>query len=191
MNLKFKSISIIVALVAITFTGCKKDDDDDHDHIHNEDGELITSVELSFIDSANVSDTVMFAFRDPDGEGGNGPTVFDSIKLRKGTTYYMNISFLDESNPNDIEDITEEIKMEDDEHLICYDLVGLPSLSYIVTDSDGQFPVGLESTWRTDLSQNVDNGKFKVTLKHQPGVKNGSCAPGDTDVEISFTTTIN
>tara|TARA_R110002049_G_scaffold205044_8_gene375539 strand:- start:715 stop:1290 length:576 start_codon:yes stop_codon:yes gene_type:complete len=191
MNLKFKSISLMVALVAITFTGCKKDDDDDHDHGHSDEGELITSVELSFIDSANISDTIIFAFRDPDGEGGNTPTVFDSIFLKKGTTYFMNISFLDESNPNDIEDITEEIKVEDDEHLICYDLTSLPSLSYTITDSDGQFPVGLESTWRTDLSQNIDNGSLKVTLKHQPGVKNGSCAPGDTDVEISFPTVIN
>lgn len=191
MKNNFKSITAIIALIAVSFTACKKDDDHDHDDDHNHEGELITSVELTFIDSSNVSDTVSFAFRDPDGEGGNAPTVFDSIALKKGTTYFMSIAFLDESNPNDIEDITEEIKVEDDEHLVCYDLASLPSLSFQITDSDGQYPVGLESTWRTDLSQNVDLGTLKVTLRHQPGVKDGSCAPGDTDVEISFPTTIN
>ncbi len=190
MTIKFKSISLIVAVVAMVFTGCKKDDDDDHDHGHEHEGELITSVELSFIDSAMVTDTLTFAFRDPDGEGGNGPTVFDSISLNKGTTYYMNISFLDESNPNDVEDITTEVKMEDDEHLVCYDLLGLPSLMYTITDTDGQYPVGLEVTFKTDMTTNVDSGTLKVSLRHQPGVKDGSCAPGDTDVEISFPTTI-
>jgi hypothetical protein len=188
MNLKFKSISLMVAVVAMVFTGCKKDDDDDHGHHHHE-GELITSVELSFINSA--MDTSVFAFRDPDGEGGNGPTVFDTIRLRKGMVYAMNISFLNESDPNDVEDITVEIKMEDDEHLVCYDLNGLPSLNYSITDTDGQYPVGLEATFTTDNSATVDNGTLKVTLRHQPGVKNGSCAPGDTDVEVSFPTIIN
>jgi hypothetical protein len=30
-----------------------------------------------------------------------------------------------------------------------------------------------------------------ITLKHQPGVKNGTFAPGDTDIEIPFKLKIN
>lgn len=190
MNKYFKNLSIIIALIATTFTACKKDEADDFNPIQNEE-ELITSVVLTFVDSTNITDTSTFAFRDPDGEGGNAPTVFDTISLLKGKTYFMSIAFLDESNPNNVEDITVEVKAEDDEHIVCYESLNLSSLSYSITDSDGQFPVGLEATFRTDISQIVNNGSLKVTLKHQPGVKDGSCAPGDTDVEINFPTVIN
>jgi|GEM_PF-2626977 hypothetical protein len=32
----------------------------------------------------------------------------------------------------------------------------------------------------------ADFGRIVVRLKHQPGIKTGSCEPGDTDVEVSF-----
>jgi hypothetical protein len=31
-----------------------------------------------------------------------------------------------------------------------------------------------------------DFGVVVVRLKHQPGTKNGTCAVGDTDVEVTF-----
>ena len=32
---------------------------------------------------------------------------------------------------------------------------------------------------------------FRVTLKHQPEVKNGTFAPGDSDVEVKFKLKVN
>jgi hypothetical protein len=51
------------------------------------------------------------------------------------------------------------------------------------TDSDGEFEVGLESLWEAGATS---SGTVMVTLKHQPGVKDGTCEVGDTDVEVVF-----
>jgi hypothetical protein len=49
-------------------------------------------------------------------------------------------------------------------------------------DKNG-LPIGLISIWRTRSS---GDGKLKVVLKHQPGIKNGDPAIGETDIEIEF-----
>ena len=75
---------------------------------------------------------------------------------------------------------------EASEHLFCYDATNT-NVSIVRTDSDGTFEVGIESRWFTG---NVANGETTISLKHQPGVKDGTCAPGDTDVEVTFVTEI-
>ena len=55
------------------------------------------------------------------------------------------------------------------------------------TDSDGNFEVGLQSLWETGTT---GNGTVMIRLKHQPGVKDGTCAPGETDIELDFQTKV-
>ncbi len=51
-------------------------------------------------------------------------------------------------------------------------------------DTDGNSGVGLVSTWsHTGVA---DNGNVTIPLTHQPGVKDGTCEPGETDVEVTF-----
>lgn len=169
---------------AIIFTGCNGDDEDPvKNPVDENEEELITSVELSFTENGN---TTVFRFADPDGEGGNAPTEMDEIKLKANTSYTLAVRFLDESNADDVEDITEEVKEEDDEHLVCYTVTGGTTVA--TTDKDGN---GLDLGLTADVAtSDAGMGQFTVTLKHQPGVKDGSCDKGETDVEVSFVTTV-
>ncbi len=180
---------IAVALVTIFMVGCKKDKDtpvpsDDHSHPPHEE-ELITSLILSFVDTAGVQPSVNYAFRDPDGDGGNAPTQHDTIRLVANTYYNATVQILNESE-FPAEDITLEVQEEDDEHLFCYSSSNT-NVSVTRTDSDGTYEVGITSIWSTGAAA---NGSTVVTLKHQPGVKDGSCTPGDTDVEVTFVTEV-
>ena len=186
-NAFWRNSAMIAIAGALLITGCKKDknavgDPDDHDH---DDAELITSMVLEFSDTANVQPNVTVAFRDPDGEGGNAATEFDTIALAANTVYSVKITLLDESK-NPAVKISDEVKTEGDEHLFCYDVTGA-NINVARTDSDGKYEIGLDSRWTVAAAS---NGTVKVTLKHQPGVKNVTCGVGDTDVEVNFITKI-
>lgn len=145
------------------------------------DVELITTVELLILDTAiNQTDTVRY--RDLDGEGGFAPNI-GTIHLKANQMYPVRMRFLDESNPNDIENITTEIIAEADEHFVCFAPQNASAITVSIKDSDGTYPIGLESDWLPISSQQT---MIKISLKHQPGVKNGTCDPGETDVEVDF-----
>ncbi|MGB0887085.1 MAG: type 1 periplasmic binding fold superfamily protein [Vicingaceae bacterium] len=191
-TLKIYSILTIV-LFSLLAVSCKKDEDtpepdvhdEDHDHDHEE--EVITSIILSFVDTTTVGGQpdVEYAFRDPDGDGGNAPTEHDVITLAANTYYNVTVQILNESE-TPAEDLTPEIQNEDDEHLFCYSPSNT-NVGITRTDSDGTYEVGINTFWSTGAAA---SGNTTVTLKHQPGVKDGTCAPGDTDVEVTFTTVI-
>ena len=183
-------IVLTVALSALFVTGCKKDDDDPTPSTNNNnppahEEELITSVILSFVDTAGVQPSVQYAFRDPDGDGGNAPTQHDTIRLVANTYYNATIQLLNESE-SPAEDITLEVQDEDDEHLFCY-APSNTNVSVVRTDTDGTYEVGITTFWDTGA---IASGETTVTLKHQPGIKDGTCAPGDTDVEVTFVTEV-
>jgi len=143
--------------------------------------ELITTLKVELKDTL-TGEQYSFYFRDSDGEGGNPPEQWDTIKLRSNSFYQCSIKFLNESNKNAIVNITDEIEKEKKDHVICL----IPSVVNIQinrTDSDGTFPVGLSSTWKTGAP---GEGHVTITLKHQEGIKNGTCDLGETDVEVKF-----
>lgn len=188
-----KSFKIIaIAILCLTFNACTDDDDDSvkpGTTITPNEEELITTVEIHLSYTNNVViDTV--SFNDPDGDGGNAPTI-DTLVLQSAKEYLVNLKFLDASDPSDIEDITLEIEAEDDEHLVCFETMNSTGISISKIDTDGTYAVGLTSRWTISSSASSNNGTLKLTLKHQPGVKDGTCAPGDTDVEIDFPVVIN
>lgn len=147
--------------------------------------ELITSVRLTFVDTAGIHPTVVALFRDIDGLGGNQPSVFDTIRLKPNAVYAASLEFLNES-VNPVDDITVEVLEEATDHLVCYSVFGA-NASIDRTDSDGTYEVGIASRWTT---QGASTGSTQVVLKHQPGIKNGSCDIGDSDIELSFVTII-
>lgn len=169
-------ISGAVVLMGTFFSGCS---DDLNNPPNPNEEELITSVELQFINSQTLSE-ITFRFADPDGVGGDPPTQLDTVILDTFSSYTISLKFLDESK-SPVEDITAEIKEEGTEHLVCYEVDGA-SLS--ITDKDqGGLPLGLEANVETS---GVKNGLLVVILKHQPEGKDGSCGLGETDVEVSF-----
>ncbi|MBL4709812.1 MAG: hypothetical protein JKY48_15370 [Flavobacteriales bacterium] len=182
-----KNITHYIFILLACFTGCVDDDDSSvgaRTQITPNEEELITTANLIFKDAAGmVVDT--FSFSDLDGDGGNVP-IIDTVKLNSNTNYTVSLTFLDESDPNDVEDITAEILAEDDEHLICFEPMNFTGLNISRTDSDGTYEVGLESSWTVGSPSISSNKIVRVTLKHQPDVKDGTCVVGDTDVEIDF-----
>ncbi len=186
-----KNLSILAVALVVTFAvGCKKDDDTPTPSTGGggtppQEEEVITTLILTFVDTAGVQPNVQYAFRDPDGDGGNAPTQHDTIRLAANTYYNASVQLLNEAE-SPAEDITLEVQNEDDEHLFCY-APSNTNVSIARTDSDGTYEVGITSFWSTGA---IANGETTVTLKHQPGVKDGTCAPGDTDIEVTFQTEI-
>ncbi len=187
MKNKFKLSVLLLALLSITLWSCKDDDDPAPSGGKNEEEE-ITTMTMTFIDLAGVEPTKVFTFRDPDGEGGNAPTQFDTVELTNGTVYNVMIGLLNEAEtPTDT--VTNEIIAEADEHLFCYTPTGTTTtVAYSDTDGGG-LPIGLITTWTAGTA---GMGTMNTTLKHQPdGLKDGTCAPGDSDIDLDWVLKIN
>lgn len=188
MNTLTQSKTILLGALALglTFSSCKKDDDlvPVPPPVENE-GEVITTLKITFTDAASVQPVVTATFKDPDGEGGDAPTMHDTIRLVANTTYNAVIEVLNESE-TPAEDITEEIEEEDHEHLFCFTAT-TANVTLTRTDSDGTYEVGLTSDWATGAAS---AGTVQVELKHQPDVKDGTCTPGETDIDVTFVTEI-
>ncbi len=172
------------ALVLIGLIGaCKKDDDkvNNPPPIVNEQ-EIITTMTLNFVDSSNSSNIHTATFRDPDGDGGASYDIFDSIKLEANKTWYTTLILLNET-ANPVDTISYDVLDEADEHLICFTPSGT-SASVAITDLDGNnLPLGLQSTWKTGPA---GTGTMQVILRHQPGTKDGTCTPGESDIDVTF-----
>ncbi|HTJ51011.1 MAG TPA: hypothetical protein VL443_16230 [Cyclobacteriaceae bacterium] len=60
------------------------------------------------------------------------------------------------------------------------------NLSIVITDHDNnsqQYPLGLETKFTTAAAS---SGWLRIVLRHQPNVKNGTYAPGSTDLDVGF-----
>ncbi|MFC6996417.1 hypothetical protein [Rufibacter roseus] len=169
----------LFASVALLFTSCGHDDDHDHDH----EGELITTLRLNMV-PADGGTPVVATFRDIDGPGGQAPTQ-DKIVLKQGVSYNTTIEVLNESK-TPAEDLTSEIESEGHEHMFFFlPMNGLDvSVQYLDYDRNN-LPIGLETII---TANSVSNGRFIVTLKHQPGTKSttSTSSTGATDIEVNF-----
>ncbi|MCU0416358.1 MAG: hypothetical protein MUE33_04140 [Cytophagaceae bacterium] len=183
--MKKQWIYLLVALMAAV-SSCKKDKDDAPAPQNPNEEELFTTVKLVFKKSPSATDSLVFSWRDTDGDGGNAPTI-QTINITDDYTY-MALIALDESNPANVEDMTEEIKEEADEHQLFYTLSSsFMNLTYADSDDNG-VPIGLKMTMGNVGT--VTNGSLQVVLKHQPGVKPttgfGNAALGSTDFDVTF-----
>jgi hypothetical protein len=164
-TLVFASLAILSLMAS-----CRKKTDE---------GETITTIKIT-LKKAGMADAV-YTWKDLDGNGGANPILPDTIQLRSDSSYISKIEFLNESG-SEVEDITEEVKTEGKEHYICY--TASPNLVTVNhTDSDGTYSIGVESTWKATAK---GKSSMRVVLRHQPGTKNGTCDPGEADVDVEF-----
>ena len=172
-------IWMLMAGLSTAFMQCK----DSGDAVTPDDeNELITTVRLNFKE-AGTSTVTTFSYQDADGDGGNAPTKFDTIRLKPNTEYTLDIEFLDESK-TPVDNITEEIKNLSYEHLVVYTPNPASLLTYTYGDKDkNNFPIGLTGTAKTSAA---GDGSLKVQLRHQPNSKNGTITPGSDDVNLDF-----
>ena len=176
---KYRFLTVLALFGALQwFSSCKPDEPVDP----NEE-ELITKAQLTCTDSATGAVAFNAVYSDPDGDGGNGPVEFDSIFLDSGKVYNVRITLLDESDSDNIVNITDEVLEEANQHLFCYTPAGV-NVVIERTDSDGTFPIGITTKWRAG---GPSTGAVTVELRHQPdGAKNGTCTPGSTDLLVNF-----
>ncbi len=174
-------------IVTSIISSCKKDNNDVTKPTDINEGELITTVQfkISSTDSPFVTHT--FQYRDVDGIGGNNLTI-DTIKLDADKVYAVEVVLLDESKiPTDT--ISNEVYEESKDHLFIYQPA---DTNVVVTINDFDtnnppLPLGIHTSWRT---KSPTSTSIKLTLKHQPGIKNGDPTKGETDVEVTLPVSI-
>lgn len=193
-----KKINFLIPLLilAIVFTGCS---DDDPPAPVNEE-EVITTMRITLTPPSGAD--IVLKTVDMDGEGGNDPIVTvdgietNQVTLATETTYTGSIELLNESNPDDVEDITEEVAVDEaDEHQFFYVIgTGLDvTITYEDEDGDGK-PIGVEFTL---TANSVSSGDLTFILRHEPnksasGVAGGDItnAGGETDISETFSISV-
>ena len=176
---------LILLFITLFVVSCSKEEEDDTPELINEE-EVITTVVLTFDSSDNPTQTIRWAV-DKDNS-------LKFINLKANTEYQVGISFLDESDPSDVEDITEEVQEEADEHQVFYGFSDV-SISYSsgtndTIDSEGN-PVYLNSAWTASSS---GSGIVRAFLIHEPTTKTSTTRDGfggETDVAIDIPITIS
>lgn len=176
-----------VIMAFVIFSACKKNTNTVEEPPKPEDSpELLTGMVLQFTDSSNAGNTHVAEFRDPDGPGGKNPTRFDTIQLMAGKTYFAKLLLLDETK-TPIDTISKLVWQKRNEHQLFFNFQNATvNVAYADKDDNG-LPVGLSSVWHCG---NTSTGTSTITLKHQPNIKNGSIAGGETDIELVFQTHI-
>ncbi len=170
--------------------------EDDHPH----DNEIISRVELTFTPEAGGAPLV-FAFDDPDGDGGTSG-VADRVELSPNTTYVLTVQFQN-GLAEPPRDLTAEIEAEAEEHMV-FVLGDLLVHAYDDLESDygtnavgEDLPVGLRNTITTNDS---GTGELRVVLRHLPELNGepqktgelpermaaGEDLPGGVDVDVIF-----
>lgn len=182
MKLKFILTYVVMIMgMVLLFTSCEKDPEIPHEE------ELITTLTLHLAPEGG-GESVVFTFRDLDGDGGNDPVMTTGL-LASGTVYLSTVEILNESVSPAL-DITHEIEEEAEEHQLFFEITGADAtFQYDDLDGNGR-PVGLHGEISTHAA---GAGTISITLRHQPdkmaaGVSGGliANAGGETDIEVTF-----
>ncbi|MEK9957415.1 MAG: hypothetical protein VW578_01365 [Flavobacteriaceae bacterium] len=172
--------SSLALLFTIQLTSCTKDDPPPV----NEE-EVIDRVVIELTNnSTNEQSTYTW------NEGDTGL----AISLSEGATYRASVSFLNATNPADIEDVTEEVREEADDHFVFYEIgsaaqLAISSSSNDTRDSDNQ-AIGLHTTWEAKATGET---LVRLYLIHEPDNKQGTTRNGiggETDAQIDLNITI-
>ena len=189
--------SIALFLFILVFA-CSKDEDPEPS---NEE-EVITLVTLE-VTKVGSSETITYNFEveghahddededddDDDHDGHEGEHA--EIELEPNSSYNVSMLIYNDTDPNNIENITLEVIEEADEHQIYYAITdelsgfSIASASNDTRDSDGN-PLFLKTTWTTI---GETSGDVVGYLIHEPTSKTGSTRNdfgGATDFEIEF-----
>ncbi|GEM_PF-2293383 len=140
---------------------------------------LFTTMQISF-----TRETVLtFKARDLDGPG-ETPRI-DTIRLRRGKIYSIDIKFLDETIDTAAVDLTPMIRESAWDYLVCYNVSGnIPQLWAVDKDNRNYF-LGLKTSIKTPVENT--KGALRITLKY--GARKSSrnaCLTGETLADAEF-----
>ncbi len=178
-NLKLLSLLFFATLA---FVSCNNSDDPAP---VNEE-EVITTL-IAELTPQGGGTPITLTYRDPDGDGPTAPTANVTGPLAVNTTYSGTVQVLNQLE-NPAEDITEEVREEDEEHQFFYEST-LVTSAYTDADSNGN-DVGLTYTITT---AGAGTGTLTITLVHEPNKPNDGTvanAGGETDVAATFPITV-
>jgi len=207
-----KSIITTAALLAMlgtTFTACKKDKKEDpapqQPAPPANEAELITTMKITLRDTINNT-SVTYVFSDLDGAGGNPATFGNSgadsiINITANHVYEATILLLDQTK-TPVDTISNEVDEEGADHMFFFNSIaptGTPyntylsgsmtNIKYLDLDANNR-GIGLSTEW-TAPSMMMAKSPLTIELKHQPSVKDGSYAPGETDIQVGFKLKVN
>ena len=199
-NIYIKPI-ITLFLFILTFA-CSKDEDPEP--AHEEEVITLVTVEVTKVGS---SETARYNFEveghdhahddddhddhDDDDDHDDHEGEHMEIELEANSSYNVSMLIYNDSDPNNIENITLEIIEEADEHQIFYAITdelsgfSISSASNDTKDSSGN-PLFIKTTWTTT---GETSGDVVGYLIHEPTSKTGSTRTdfgGATDFEIEF-----
>ncbi len=212
MKHSFKIITFSLIII-LTFNACfkknKLDANVENPLLPANENEVITTMKLSITDGTT---TLNYQFKDPDGDGGivgaygnlsNTLTAqSDSvINLSINKTYTVSILLLDETKAV-ADTISNAVLSEGVDHMFFFNSINptgnpysvyltgsMTTITYLDLDANLR-GIGLLTKWQAP-SMAMAKSIVTVSLRHQPGVKNGTYALGDTDIEIPFKLKIN
>lgn len=155
------------------------------------ESEIISRVTLTLTPSTGGTPLVTY-IDDADGNGPGAPSAQVAIPaLARGVTYTGTVSF-ENRLKNPPEDITAEVREEDDEHRVYYTVTGT-GVTITTTDVDGaNRPLGLRFT-KAVAATGATAGTTRVVLCHyddSPKVASSTSCAGETDVSVTFAYTI-
>jgi hypothetical protein len=183
IDMKHQLINISIVILLLSVAACKK-----KSTVVNDGTEIITTVELTFKDSANTAATsLIYVWEDIDGIGGNRPNQQDSIILDSAKTYFMDIRLIDKSkNPEVI--VSDAIKSAGADHQFYVNLAANFGIKIFVADFDTiNLPIGFNQKWQ--MKGRKQKGLIlNLVLKHKPGKKTAGdgATIGDTDLDVTF-----
>ncbi|MGC1241899.1 MAG: hypothetical protein WA874_09930 [Chryseosolibacter sp.] len=175
------AVAVFMLLILFVLPSC---DQDDPAPVNEE--EVITTLEVTLTPDVGGQQVIM-KFSDEDGEQGSiAPVITVSGSLKASTGYRGAVRFLNET-VSPAEDISEEVKEEGNDHLVCFDSSLNIAIQYADTDGNG-LPLGLATSWLTGAAGPAE---VTISLRHQAGTKTGNCpGVGETDVEVTFNLTV-
>lgn len=204
----FKTIAL-AAIIGMNFTACKKDKKEeptpDAPTPPTNETELITTMKVILHDTTTHTNTT-YVFSDLDGAGGNPATFGNSgadsvINITANHVYKATILLLDETK-NPVDTTSNEVEAEGVDHMFFFNSIaptGTPyntylsgsmtNIKYLDLDANNR-GIGLSTLW-TAPSMMMGKSPLTIELKHQPGVKDGSYAPGETDIQVGFKLKVN
>ncbi|WP_019038678.1 hypothetical protein [Psychroflexus tropicus] len=183
-TIKLLSLSLVATLL---FSACS--DDDDVVEVINEEEEITTM--NVYLTPEGGQEFEAFSLTNLDG-GVTDPVVTTST-LDANTSYTGRMEFLNE-NEEPVEDITEEVIEEDEEHQVFFIIgSGLDvSTEYLDSDANGN-PLGVEFSLETG---ETSIGNLTFALIHEGDKEAGSdgildeSVGGETDIQYTFDVTV-
>lgn len=165
---------------------------DDHIPKQVNETEVISDVSLEFTNSKDKKFTYSYTAPKYRSEDYKDPI----ITLKSGETYQVSTHFYDRSNPDEIEDVTQEVSEEKDDHFLEFKFYNT-AIALIRTDQEettdrNEIPIGLFTQW---TAGSPAKGSVRITLIHEPTKKKvdppiGAHSGGETDAQVDIDLTI-